>query len=207
MHEDSSPFIGNIHGSELIKLFPLCRWTEFLDRVTAYSITPGWKQLLLSSAFVGTAMLCKEQGITVTGICAIYEIFVAQKVNQGSIFFDIIICSLLAASSLHYSALHGTAQTRRLLSPVIASNTYCSAAQIPVTAPFHCESAPQPLAPLVLLLLRPERTYVVHFRWHTTPPVPLFRPQWMGQRAGEVEDVGERTKTFHMQVAQLEGHS
>lgn len=25
-------------------------------------------------------MLCKEQGITVTAICAVYEIFVAQKV-------------------------------------------------------------------------------------------------------------------------------
>ena len=29
---------------------------------------------------VATAMLCKEQGITITGVCAIYEIFVAQKV-------------------------------------------------------------------------------------------------------------------------------
>lgn len=30
---------------------------------------------------VATAMLCKEQGITITGVCAIYEIFVAQKVS------------------------------------------------------------------------------------------------------------------------------
>lgn len=30
---------------------------------------------------VATAMLCKEQGITVTAICAVYEIFVIQKVS------------------------------------------------------------------------------------------------------------------------------
>lgn len=35
---------------------------------------------------VATAMLCKEQGITVTGVCAIYEVFVAQKVSVH-IFF------------------------------------------------------------------------------------------------------------------------
>lgn len=32
-------------------------------------------------ASVTTAMLCKEQGITVTGICAVYELFVVQKVR------------------------------------------------------------------------------------------------------------------------------
>lgn len=34
---------------------------------------------------VASAMLCKEQGITITGICAIYEIFIAQKVKHKSI--------------------------------------------------------------------------------------------------------------------------
>lgn len=29
---------------------------------------------------VATAMLCKEQGITITGVCAVYEVFVQQKV-------------------------------------------------------------------------------------------------------------------------------
>lgn len=31
---------------------------------------------------VAVAMLCKEQGITVTGVCGIYEVFVAQKVSH-----------------------------------------------------------------------------------------------------------------------------
>lgn len=40
----------------------------------------GWQHLILSMMCVAVAMLCKEQGITVTGVCGVYEIFVAQKV-------------------------------------------------------------------------------------------------------------------------------
>lgn len=47
----------------------------------------GWQQLAVSMVLVATAMLCKEQGITVTGICVVYEIFVAQKVSLLFIFF------------------------------------------------------------------------------------------------------------------------
>lgn len=43
-------------------------------------------------------MLCKEQGITVTGICAIYEIFVAQKVNILFFIFLSLSLSPLVAS-------------------------------------------------------------------------------------------------------------
>lgn len=32
--------------------------------------------------FVFTAMLCKEQGITATAVCVLYEIFVVQKVKS-----------------------------------------------------------------------------------------------------------------------------
>ncbi|EAT47980.1 AAEL000966-PA [Aedes aegypti] len=42
----------------------------------------SWRYLTLAMIFVATAMLCKEQGITITGICAIYEIFVAQKAKS-----------------------------------------------------------------------------------------------------------------------------
>lgn len=41
----------------------------------------GWTYLAFAMMSVTTAMLCKEQGITVTGICAIYELFVVQKVR------------------------------------------------------------------------------------------------------------------------------
>jgi len=43
---------------------------------------------------VATAMLCKEQGITVTGICAVYELIVAQKVSV-TLFFYVELSSVL----------------------------------------------------------------------------------------------------------------
>ncbi|XP_023716929.1 protein O-mannosyl-transferase Tmtc3 [Cryptotermes secundus] len=45
----------------------------------------GWRHLVLSMISVATAMLCKEQGITVTGICAIYELIVAQKLRLSDL--------------------------------------------------------------------------------------------------------------------------
>lgn len=37
--------------------------------------------MLVCSLLVAVAMLCKEQGITVLGVCAVYEIFILQKVS------------------------------------------------------------------------------------------------------------------------------
>uniref|UniRef100_A0A182QCP9 Uncharacterized protein n=1 Tax=Anopheles farauti TaxID=69004 RepID=A0A182QCP9_9DIPT len=51
----------------------------FYTKATRRKKSIGWRFLCLSMLFVATAMLCKEQGITITGVCAIYEIFVAQK--------------------------------------------------------------------------------------------------------------------------------
>lgn len=38
-----------------------------------------WRYVAACTACVGIAMLCKEQGITVTAVCVVYELFVAQK--------------------------------------------------------------------------------------------------------------------------------
>lgn len=51
----------------------------------------GWKYLAISMISVATAMLCKEQGITVTAICAVYEIFVIQKVSLVYFFFSFLL--------------------------------------------------------------------------------------------------------------------
>jgi hypothetical protein len=40
-----------------------------------------WKLMPLCSVLVAIAMLCKEQGITVLGVCTVYEIFISQKVR------------------------------------------------------------------------------------------------------------------------------
>lgn len=50
----------------------------------------GWTYLAFAMMSVTTAMLCKEQGITVTGICAVYELFVVQKVRTAYTFIYVL---------------------------------------------------------------------------------------------------------------------
>ncbi|KAJ7324078.1 Protein O-mannosyl-transferase tmtc4, partial [Desmophyllum pertusum] len=40
-----------------------------------------WKHLLLSMVFCSVAMLCKEQGITVLGVCCVYDVIVACQID------------------------------------------------------------------------------------------------------------------------------
>jgi protein O-mannosyl-transferase len=42
----------------------------------------AWRGLMWVSLLVGMSMLCKEQGITVIAVCALHEIFVAQKLSH-----------------------------------------------------------------------------------------------------------------------------
>lgn len=46
-----------------------------------YRFITEWPPLIVTVVMVTIAMLCKEQGITVIGVCCVYEVFVAQKVN------------------------------------------------------------------------------------------------------------------------------
>lgn len=40
-----------------------------------------WAPIALTVVLVAAATLCKEQGITVVGICCVHEVFVAQGVR------------------------------------------------------------------------------------------------------------------------------
>lgn len=44
-------------------------------------ILTEWPPLIGTVVMVTIAMLCKEQGITVIGVCCVYEVFVAQRVS------------------------------------------------------------------------------------------------------------------------------
>ncbi|VVC91724.1 unnamed protein product [Leptidea sinapis] len=50
-----------------------------------------WRYVAACTVCVGVAMLCKEQGITVTAVCVVYELFVAQKrrPSNSSRWFEI----------------------------------------------------------------------------------------------------------------------
>jgi len=43
-----------------------------------------WSKLLLSIILVAMAMLCKEQGITVIGVCCVYDVVIARRVSGSS---------------------------------------------------------------------------------------------------------------------------
>lgn len=45
------------------------------------SFFPVWAPIALTVVLVAAATLCKEQGITVVGICCIHEVFIAQGVR------------------------------------------------------------------------------------------------------------------------------
>ena len=47
-------------------------------------VATDWRLMLTAMLLATTAMLCKEQGITIIAICAVYELFVVQKVGGCS---------------------------------------------------------------------------------------------------------------------------
>uniref|UniRef100_UPI00358ED8E0 protein O-mannosyl-transferase TMTC3 n=1 Tax=Myxine glutinosa TaxID=7769 RepID=UPI00358ED8E0 len=63
----------------------------FLAALLCYSKSKGpqnsivWKAIAGTVALIFLATLCKEQGITVVGVCCIYEVFVAQNLSLGEL--------------------------------------------------------------------------------------------------------------------------
>ncbi|XP_065201488.1 protein O-mannosyl-transferase Tmtc3 [Planococcus citri] len=53
----------------------------FYSHASKRKKTTSWKALSLSMISIATAMLCKEQGITVAGVCVLYELFITQKLR------------------------------------------------------------------------------------------------------------------------------
>ncbi|XP_052833233.1 protein O-mannosyl-transferase TMTC3 isoform X2 [Octopus bimaculoides] len=71
----------------------------------------NWWFLLLTLLFVVAAMLSKEQGITVVGVCCVYEIVIAQKITPQNILKDFAnICKgkISFPAWLRTSVLRGT---------------------------------------------------------------------------------------------------
>ncbi|XP_037088175.1 LOW QUALITY PROTEIN: protein O-mannosyl-transferase Tmtc3-like [Pollicipes pollicipes] len=54
-------------------------------RSTQSPHTTDWRRMAIALGCVTTSLLCKEQGITVIGVCAVYEIFVVRKVRAGGL--------------------------------------------------------------------------------------------------------------------------
>lgn len=77
----------------------------------------GWQSLLLSMFFVFIAMLCKEQGITATAVCVLYEIFVAQRVRA----LDIILAIKSTLDGKKISPTWSNEGTKRLMALTVVT--------------------------------------------------------------------------------------
>lgn len=72
-------FKNNLNFCDIVK--PLYRFIFFLFFIAV------WPPIALTVLLVAVATLCKEQGITVVGICCVYEVFVAQGVRKSEAFY------------------------------------------------------------------------------------------------------------------------
>ncbi|KAH9508650.1 Protein O-mannosyl-transferase tmtc3 [Bulinus truncatus] len=88
----------------------------FYSKSTGYREKTKWRELFVTVLLVTVAMLCKEQGITVIGVCCVYEIFIVQRctlqelvgilrglLSQKSSIPDWLKTSLLRAGFLVFS--------------------------------------------------------------------------------------------------------
>ena len=64
-----------------------------------------WSKLMLSVVLVAVAMLCKEQGITVIGVCCAYDVFIAQQVSNSTCISVVILTHAIVAWSAVPSSL------------------------------------------------------------------------------------------------------
>ncbi|CAL8141337.1 unnamed protein product [Orchesella dallaii] len=65
----------------LSAIFFILAFTVYVKATVKRNIT-DWKLMPGCSLLVMVAMLCKEQGITVLAVCAVYEIFISQKLRM-----------------------------------------------------------------------------------------------------------------------------
>lgn len=64
----------------LSSIFFLAALLSF-SRCTTYRSKIEWFPLIMTVVLVTIAMLCKEQGITVIGVCCVYEVFISQRAS------------------------------------------------------------------------------------------------------------------------------
>jgi hypothetical protein len=90
---------------------------------------------------VAISMLCKEQGITITGICAVYEIFVAQKLQASDIkhFFRSLVKGKALMSTINWWPHEATCRLITLCTTTVGLllfRLYIMGSQLPVFTRF-----------------------------------------------------------------------
>lgn len=77
---------GVVGRAEMLSsIFYLAAFMSYAKCTGRRKLKTAWKQLFTTVFFVTIAMLCKEQGITVIGVCCVYEVFIAQRMTLTQI--------------------------------------------------------------------------------------------------------------------------
>ncbi|XP_037070943.1 protein O-mannosyl-transferase Tmtc3-like isoform X2 [Pollicipes pollicipes] len=99
---------GVVGRAELLSsVFFLAAFLAYARSVRLHQIT-DWRWMAATILCITAAMLCKEQGITVVGVCAVYEIFVVRKLRLSSL--TPVLHSLLRGKSAPPAWLFPTAR-------------------------------------------------------------------------------------------------
>ncbi|ENN79047.1 hypothetical protein YQE_02954, partial [Dendroctonus ponderosae] len=80
-NDKSKPVTGVVGRAETLSSVFFLAAFLFYAKATINKKPTDWKFIGMSMLSIATAMLCKEQGITIAGVCAAYEIFVIQRVK------------------------------------------------------------------------------------------------------------------------------
>ncbi|ERL91949.1 hypothetical protein D910_09272 [Dendroctonus ponderosae] len=80
-NDKSKPVTGVVGRAETLSSVFFLAAFLFYTKATINKKLTDWKFIGMSMLSIATAMLCKEQGITIAGVCAAYEIFVIQRVK------------------------------------------------------------------------------------------------------------------------------
>ncbi|XP_035221458.1 protein O-mannosyl-transferase TMTC3-like [Stegodyphus dumicola] len=77
---------GVVGRAEILSsLFFLLAFLCYSGAATSFPRT-DWLCMSLCTVFVGMATFCKEQGITVVGVCCVYEIFIVHRLRLAEMF-------------------------------------------------------------------------------------------------------------------------
>ena len=69
-------------------LFFLASWLSYHHGCSNHVITTRWLWVLLSMVFATFSMLTKEQGITVIGVCLLYDVIVVSRIRMKDFYLS-----------------------------------------------------------------------------------------------------------------------
>ena len=70
-------------------LFYLASWLSYHRGCPNDHTTTRWSWIFLSMVFAALSMLTKEQGLTVIGVCLLYDVIIVSRIRMKDFFLSI----------------------------------------------------------------------------------------------------------------------